>query len=136
MRIFTARVVVTVSALVLMTGEAACSARHQAVTNCGSSMLQAKAEGRSTDLLSCAAAAGVNPLPEVTVRRGETITIDTHGGKTPDLTSRPDNIVMISGTRIRSTQFGQAIIDISGWPCTFRATPPASCPLLHVIVSG
>jgi hypothetical protein len=106
------------------------------MTTCGSSGLRATDTSETLPLLSCAGLANVQPLPSVTVRPGEVVTI-VGGTGSADLALGADGtVVAIDGAHLTASQVGSTLVTIKGWPCYVPVQPPPKdCPLIRIRVS-
>lgn len=106
--------------------------QRDVASNCGSTMLQVVVDGQTVDLASCAGKAGVSPLPEITMRRGDSATLQAHGSQAIAFTVTPDSVAAVTANRISAVSVGHALVHASGSVCADGRT---SCPLLGITVS-
>jgi hypothetical protein len=106
------------------------------ITTCGSSGLRAISGKQTWPLLSCSGSANVNPLPSVTLRPGNVVTIVNGVGPT-HLALHGGDVLAIDGLHLTPLHPGSTLVTVSGWPWCFvvQGPPPRECPLLRITVS-
>jgi hypothetical protein len=109
---------------------------YRNMTTCGSSELRATDARETLPLLSCAGLANVQPLPSVTLRPGEVVTIVSGAGSAGLALGADGTVVAIDGAHLTANQVGSTLVTVSGWPCYVPVQPPPkACPLMRITVS-